>query len=147
MLPVLTRAMTVRHLRRSNAELERRVRQHTVKLEAANMELEAFSYSVSHDLRAPLRAIAGYAEFLSKDYRANLPADGQRSIDGILSASHRMSELISDLLELARLSRQQLHMTRIHTIRLVKEVLDELQQSYSSRHLDIRIGELPECDG
>lgn len=147
MLPVLTRAMTVRRLRRSNAELERRVRQHTVKLEAANQELEAFSYSVSHDLRAPLRAVIGYAELLAKDHHAQLDPDARQSIDGILAAGNRMGELIRDLLELARLSRQQLHMTRIHTLQLVKDVLSDLQQEYSDRRLDIRIGDLPECDG
>ncbi len=147
MLPVLSRAMTIRRLRRSNRELERRVRQHTVQLEAANKELEAFSYSVSHDLRAPLRAIAGYADFLSKEYRADFRPDAQHAVDGILTASQRMSELISDLLELAHLSRQKLHMTRIHTIKLVKEVLNDLQHEHANRTLDIRIGELPECDG
>jgi two-component system, sensor histidine kinase and response regulator len=147
MLPVLNRAMTIRRLRRSNAELERRVRQHTVKLEAANQELEAFSYSVSHDLRAPLRAIIGYADLLDADHSKQLEGEAQQAVDGILTAGNRMSELIRDLLDLAHLSRQQLHMTRIHTIKLVKEVLIDLQHEYASRQLDIRIGDLPECDG
>lgn len=146
-MPVLARAMTIRRLKRSNAELELRVQQHTLRLEAANKELEAFSYSVSHDLRAPLRAISGYADLLSLNPVTQSDDEVRQAVDGIQLCSRRMGELIRDLLELAQLSRQELSTSRIRISELVRQVLDDLRREHADRALDIRIGELPECEG
>ncbi|MCL4861536.1 MAG: PAS domain S-box protein [Caldilineaceae bacterium] len=88
-----------------NAELEQRVLQRTAQLAAANKELESFSYSVSHDLRAPLRAVSGFAQIIARRHRASLNEEGQRYIDNIVLASQRMSELIDDLLAYTRMGR------------------------------------------
>jgi light-regulated signal transduction histidine kinase (bacteriophytochrome) len=134
-------------LRRTNDELEQRVQQRTAQLEDANQELEAFSYSVSHDLRAPLRAIVGYSGILLQDCRPLLSADSQRQFDAIIAAGHRMGELIDDLLELAHLSRQPLRRARIQPARLVEQVLDELRREHAGREVEIKVSELPDCMG
>ena len=88
-----------------NAELERRVEERTAQLQSANKELESFSYSVSHDLRAPLRAISGFSEIIARRHRASLNEEGQHYIDNIVQASERMGHLIDDLLTYARIGR------------------------------------------
>ncbi len=90
-----------------NAELELRVAQRTAQLQTANQELEAFSYSVSHDLRAPLRAVSGFAEIVAKRHRAGLNEEGRLYVDNIVEASHQMGQLIEDLLDYARLGRSR----------------------------------------
>jgi signal transduction histidine kinase len=89
-------------LRRLNEELEQRVRRRTAQLEAFNRELEAFSYSVSHDLRAPLRAIDGFSQILLEDYEDELDEEGRLYLKRTKAASQRMGELIDDLLDLSR---------------------------------------------
>ena len=92
-------------IRQLNASLERRVAQRTAQLEAANKELESFSYSVSHDLRAPLRAISGFAQIVARRHRADLNEEGRHYVDNIVQASERMGCLIDDLLQYSRLGR------------------------------------------
>src|SRR6185295_4719401 len=82
-LPVLSRALTIRHLRLQNEELSQRVQERTAELETANKELEAFSYSVSHDLRAPLRAIMAYSEMMETDFGESLPSEGRRYLTSV----------------------------------------------------------------
>jgi len=102
---VLARASR-RRLRVANAELQQRVSAHTVELETANKELEAFSYSVSHDLRAPLRAITGFSEILMGGSPAELSSEGRRHLQTVVASAKRMERLIEDLLAFSRLGRQ-----------------------------------------
>ncbi|HTJ00522.1 MAG TPA: PAS domain S-box protein [Dongiaceae bacterium] len=115
------------------------------KLEAANRELEAFSYSVSHDLRAPLRAVNGFADIVLEDYGAQLPEEGRRFLERIRNGGKRMGELIDDLLTFSRLSRQPLKLQPVDTDRLVRQVLDELQPQHEGRAVELRVRPLPAC--
>ncbi len=130
-----------------NSELEERVNQRTGQLEAANKELEAFSYSVSHDLRAPLRAIDGFSQAVLEDYGAALPVEGQRYLQTIREGAQKMGMLIDDLLTFSRLSRAPLSKQLVNTARLVRTALDDLSSQCAGRQIDVRIGELPVCNG
>ena len=104
----VTQARLYERVKHHAEELEVRVRERTKELEAANAELDAFSYSVSHDLRAPLRAIDGYAQMLEEDHGGKLDAEGTRLLAAVRSNSQRMSQLIDDLLAFSRLGREPL---------------------------------------
>ncbi len=118
-----------------------------LQLEAANKELESFSYSVSHDLRAPLRAMDGFSRALLEDYGKDLPEDGLRYIRIIRSSAQRMGCLIDDLLSFSRLSRAKLNRRAVDTAALVKDALNELSGQQEGRRIDLRIGGLPVCEG
>jgi PAS domain S-box-containing protein len=128
-----------------NTELEARVARRTAELEAANKELEAFSYSVSHDLRAPLRAINGFAGIVLEDFSSQLPEEARGYLERVRSGGQRMGELIDDLLSFARLSRQPLNRQCVDTVQLVQEVLAELNPRGHSRQIETRFGDLPLC--
>ena len=130
-----------------NTELEARVTRRTAELEAANKELEAFSYSVSHDLRAPLRAINGFAGIVLEDYGQQLPPDGRNYLERMRNGGLRMGELIDDLLAFARLSRQPLTRQPVDVTQLVRDVLTELNPSTNNHQVETRIGDLPVCQG
>jgi len=130
-----------------NVQLEARVVQRTAELEAANKELEAFSYSVSHDLRAPLRAVNGFAGIVLEDFGPQLPAEAKHYLERIRNGGKRMGELIDDLLAFARLSRQPLIRQPVDVAQLVREVLAEVTPAGSSRLIETRLGELPTCQG
>jgi len=130
-----------------NAELEQRVAKRTAELEAANDELEAFSYSVSHDLRAPLRAINGFAGIVLEEYGPQLPQEGRHYLERVCQGGQRMGELIDDLLAFSRLGRQPLVRRRVDTRRLVEEALGELKPSISDRRIETRVNELPPSQG
>lgn len=147
LLPVVARALAVRQLRARNAELEASVRQHTLDLEAANKELESFSYSVSHDLRSPLRHIEGFAKLLKLNHADQLPEEAQEFIERITYSTGRMGILIDDLLKFSRLGRQHLSRGDVNVSALVAEVLEELKKDQGDRPLDIRVGPLPNCSG
>ena len=128
-----------------NVELEHRVIKRTAELEAANKELEAFSYSVSHDLRTPLRAMNGFAGIVLEDFGPQLPEEGRRYLERIRNGGQRMGELIDDLLAFSRLSRQPVNRQRMNSARIVREVLDDLKPQQDGRQIEWRIGELPPC--
>ncbi len=130
-------------VRRLNDELEQRVRDRTAELQAANEELEAFSYSVSHDLRAPLRGINGFAGILAEDHGSKLDAEGQRVLGVISSEALRMGRLIDDLLRFSRLGRQPLRKTLTDMTALVREVQAEVSAHAPERAVDFRLDALP----
>ena len=109
-------------IRQLNAELEQRVVQRTAELEAANKELEAFSYSVSHDLRAPLRAVNGFAGIVLEDFGPQLPEEGRHYLERIRNGGQRMGQLIDDLLAFSRLSRQSVNRQPVDTAKIVQDV-------------------------
>jgi light-regulated signal transduction histidine kinase (bacteriophytochrome) len=125
--------------------LEDRVVERTAQLEAANQELEAFAYSVSHDLRAPLRAIDGFSRIVLRDYEALLPSQGQRQLQRIRDNVQQMGGLIDDLLTFSRLSRQPIKKEPIAPAPLVRRVLKELRDDQDGRQVEVTIGELPVC--
>src|SRR4249919_3480473 len=123
------RKLAEQQIQQLNEGLEHRVRSRTRQLELANKELESFSYSVSHDLRAPLRAVTGFAQILQRRHRELLPDEGQRYLDNIVTASERMARLIDDLLEYARLGRKSL---RFGTVPLAG-VMRHLREDFAPR--------------
>jgi PAS domain S-box-containing protein len=130
-----------------NASLERRVRERTTELEQANRELEAFSYSVSHDLRAPLRHISGFADLLEQEAKSQLPPEAQRHLAIIGESAQRMGGMIDDLLTLSRTSRTELRKTFVALRPLVEEVIAEVQRETTGcagRAVEWRLGDLPE---
>jgi signal transduction histidine kinase len=124
---------------RLNTELEARVRERTTQLETANRELEAFSYSVSHDLRAPLRAIDGFSQALSEDFPEHLPEEARRYLARIRSSAQRMGQLIEDLLNLARVSRGTLARRAVDVSQLARQVVGELQQREPDRKVEVSV--------
>jgi light-regulated signal transduction histidine kinase (bacteriophytochrome) len=130
-----------------NAQLEHRVAERTVQLEAANKELEAFSYSVSHDLRAPLRAVDGFSQAVMEDYGAQLPDDGRRQLQIIRESAQQMGQLIDDLLTFSRLSRQPLNCQAVNVEQQIGEVLAGLKTECQRPGLQITVGALPPCQG
>jgi len=124
-----------------NATLERRVAQRTVELEAANKELESFSYSVSHDLRAPLRGIAGFTEALARNYRAKLDAAGGKYLDRVLAGTERMGQLIDDLLNLTRVGRADLVRRPVDLSAVARSVVENLHHAAPQRTIEWVIAE------
>jgi PAS domain S-box-containing protein len=134
-------------IRKLNAELEQRVIERTTELKATNKELEAFAYSISHDLRAPLRHMAGYAELLQKNASTILDEKSRRYMTMILESAKRMGDLIDDLLAFSRIGRAETRMTMVSLEQLVKEALSEVRQETDGRNMDWRIGALPNLYG
>jgi PAS domain S-box-containing protein len=130
-------------IRKLNIELAKR----TTDLEATNKELEAFAYSISHDLRAPLRHVAGFAELLQKNASSRLDEKSQRYMTTILESAKKMGALIDDLLAFSRIGRTEARETTVSLGDLVKEVLGEVQQETDGRNISWRIGALPDLYG
>src|SRR5215203_3922290 len=128
-------------LRRLNEELEGRVRWRTAQLEAFNNELEAFSYSVSHDLRAPLRAIDGFSQILLEDYEDKLDEEGRRYLRRTKNASQRMGHLIDDLLNLSRMTRSEMRRESVDLSALVKGVVEDLMGTSPEHEVDVIVEE------
>jgi light-regulated signal transduction histidine kinase (bacteriophytochrome) len=125
--------------------LEQEIKQHSVALEAANKELEAFSYSVAHDLRAPLRAIDGFSRILLEEHAPTLTPEAQHYLNVVRKNSQRMGLLIDDLLAFSRLSRQPLNKQPVKPADLVRQSVDELRAEQQGRRVEIAIGDLPAC--
>jgi len=134
-------------IRRLNLELEQRVIERTAELEAANKELEAFSYSVSHDLRAPLRHIEGFVEILRATQVSVLNEEGQHHLQTIADSSRQMGKLIDDLLGFSRTARAELRKVNVSLNDLVKGVLHEMEPDTVNREIEWIIHELPEIEG
>lgn len=130
---------TQEELQRLNAELEQRVAARTAELSLANRELESFAYTVSHDLRAPLRAIDGFGSMLLAHCGTLLDADGQRYLDRVREAAQRMSEIIDALLEFSRAAKGPLSLTPVDMSALARSIATELARSEPNRHVDIVI--------
>lgn len=126
-------------LRRTNEELELRVRARTAELEQANHEMEAFSYSVSHDLRAPLRSIDGFSLALLEDYDQKLPPPAQTMLNRVRDAAQRMAQLIDDLLALSRFSRSQMRLRQVNLSHIAESILQGLQSLEPARSVEVHI--------
>lgn len=126
-------------IKKLNTELEERVKERTTQLEAANRELEAFSYSVSHDLRAPLRALDGFSAALLSGYREGLDEQGRHYLDRIQAASRRMGQLIDDLLNLSRVSRRDIQKKEVDMSGLAGDITAELKRKEPARKVAVRI--------
>ena len=134
-------------LQRLNSELEQRVQERTRKLEEANKELESFSYSVSHDLRAPLRAVDGFSRILLEDYAPRLDANGKRVLDVIRSNTQNMGRLIDDLLAFSRLGRKQIEASPINMSDLADDAFQQLKLALTDQKIQFKLAPLPGTTG
>ena len=134
-------------VRRMNANLEKLVKERTAHLEAINKELEAFSYSVSHDLRAPLRAIDGFAKMLLTKYVSQLDDQGNHYLNVIRASANKMGRLIDDLLAFSRFGRIEFEKGQIDMSRLAQSVYDELRETYSGNVITLLIRTMPPAWG
>jgi light-regulated signal transduction histidine kinase (bacteriophytochrome) len=134
-------------LRGLNLELERRVADRTAQLESANKELEGFSYSVSHDLRAPLRAVVGFSQMLLEDHAAQLDEEGRRKLGVIQDEAQRMGVLIDELLAFSRLGRKEIQMTEVDMTALARTTFESLNAQHNGSKAAFYLGSLPKGTG
>ena len=143
---VAERMAVEQEIRRLNATLEQRVIERTAELEASNRELDAFAYSVSHDLRAPLRAVDGFSRIVLEEYAPALPAEARRYLEIARTSAVNMGNLIDGLLAFSRLGRQPLRKQPLSPAALVRDVLTDLQPELEGRRVEITIEDLPPCE-
>ena len=136
-------------VRRLNDELEQRVKQRTAQLEATNKELEEFSYSMSHDMYIPLRALDGFSEILLEEHGANLDDEGKRLLKVLRDNAQRMGRLVDDILHFLNMGRQRMLFSRVDIAKLASDVFTELQAAAPAQCMRLEIGTLPSawCDG
>jgi signal transduction histidine kinase len=146
-LTVIARALHLRRLRIENAALQQREREQALELAAAYRDLESFSYSVSHDLRAPLRAVNGFMDIFMEEFGATVPAEGRAHLEQVRAGGQRMDRLIEDLLKFCRFSRAPLTRRRVDLDAIVRRVAGDLQMREPTRSVKVEIGELPAVAG
>lgn len=143
----LRRKNTEEDLRNLNLKLENLVKERTSQLETTNKELEAFSYSVSHDLRAPLRHVSGYVDLLENRFLDSLPDKARHYLESITDSVKDMGQLIDDLLQFSRTGRQEIHFSRFSMDEAVKEIVETLKNENEERNIKWKLTELPEVFG
>lgn len=142
-----TRRRAEEEVRALNADLEERVRARTAELETSIREMEAFSYSVSHDLRAPLRAIDGYSALLDSEASACLDAEARELLRKIRASARTMSTLIDELLEFSRTGRSELRRTRLDMCEIVRSAFEQVTTPAERERVELRVDALPPADG
>lgn len=146
-LTVISKALEVRRLRLENADLHRRERERAAELAAAYRDLESFSYSVSHDLRAPLRAVRGFTEIYLEEFGASVPAEGRAYLDHVVEGAARMDRLIEDLLRFCRFTRTPLTKAPVDIGALVRRTIADLRSREPDRVVQVELSDLPPCIG
>jgi PAS domain S-box-containing protein len=142
---VSARKQAEQEIRTLNENLEQRVVERTAQLEAVNKELDSYSCSISHDLRAPLRAIDEFSRIVLEEFSDPLAPEGKAYLQKVRDNSQQMIKLVKDLLELARLGRQAIQKQTVDTDQIVRHCLEELATELEGREVEIEIGALPSC--
>lgn len=141
------RFAAAQQIRRLNDELEERVRRRTAELEAANRQLEAYSYTVSHELKSPLRLVRGFTELLNEELGAAVNREAQHHLHHIISAARRMSRIVEGLLALARLDHHSLEYVEVDMTELAKSVVEEVREEQSVQSISFTVARLPNARG